>query len=139
MLQRRSPTAWWRGRGSRDYGSLAVHVALDADAQLVLTLPPGAFRPPPKVTSGVVRLRFRPPAVDVGDRAVFERLVRGAFQQRRKTLLNALGQSPERWDGPRRISLSGRELTPRSAPERCRWRVSPPCRGLCYSFFTRSR
>jgi len=77
--------------GSRDYGSLAVHVALDADAQLVLTLPPGAFRPPPKVTSGVVRLRFRPPAVDVGDRAVFERLVRGAFQQRRKTLLNALG------------------------------------------------
>ena len=77
--------------GSRDYGSLAVHVALDADAELVLTLPPGAFRPPPKVTSAVVRLRFRPPAVDVGDRAVFERLVRGAFQQRRKTLLNALG------------------------------------------------
>ena len=77
--------------GSRDYGSLAVHVALDADADLVLTLPPGAFRPPPKVTSAVVRLRFRPPTVDVGDRAVFERLVRGAFQQRRKTLLNALG------------------------------------------------
>ena len=77
--------------GSRDYGSLAVHVSLDADAELVLTLPPGAFRPPPKVTSAVVRLRFRPPAVDVGDRAVFERLVRGAFQQRRKTLLNALG------------------------------------------------
>jgi len=76
--------------GSRDYGSLAVHVSLDADAELVLTLPPGAFRPPPKVTSAVVRLRFRPPAVDVGDRAVFERLVRGAFQQRRKTLLNAL-------------------------------------------------
>ena len=77
--------------GSRDYGSLAVHVALDADADLILTLPPGAFRPPPKVTSAVVRLRFRPPTVDVGDRAVFGRLVRGAFQQRRKTLLNALG------------------------------------------------
>jgi 16S rRNA (adenine1518-N6/adenine1519-N6)-dimethyltransferase len=76
--------------GSGDYGSLAIHVALDADAEAVLVLPPGAFRPPPKVTSAVVRLRFRPPAVDVGDRDVFERLVRGVFQQRRKTLLNAL-------------------------------------------------
>ena len=56
----------------------------------LLTLPPGAFRPPPKVTSAVVRLRFRPPAADVGDPAAFERLVRGVFLQRRKTLLNAL-------------------------------------------------
>jgi 16S rRNA (adenine1518-N6/adenine1519-N6)-dimethyltransferase len=76
--------------GSAGYGPLAVAVALDADAESVLTLPPGAFRPPPKVTSAVVRLRFHPPAVDVGDRAVFDRLLRGAFQQRRKTLLNAL-------------------------------------------------
>ena len=76
--------------GSGDYGSLAIHVALDADAEAVLVLPPGAFRPPPRVTSAVVRLRFRPPAVDVGDRDVFERLVRGVFQQRRKTLLNGL-------------------------------------------------
>ena len=39
----------------------------------LLTLPPGAFRPPPKVTSAVVRLRFRPPPVDVGRPGVFER------------------------------------------------------------------
>ena len=77
--------------GSSDYGPLALAVALDADAASVLTLPPGAFRPPPTVTSAVVHLRFRPPAVEVGDRGVFHRLVRGAFQQRRKTLLNALG------------------------------------------------
>ena len=81
--------------GSADYGPLAVAVALDADAESVLTLPPGAFRPPPKVTSAVVRLRFRAPAVDVGDRSVFDRLVRGAFQQRRKTLLNALTRPAE--------------------------------------------
>ena len=37
----------------------------------------------------MVRLRFRPPTVDVGDPAVFERVVRGVFLQRRKTLLNA--------------------------------------------------
>jgi len=77
--------------GSPDYGPLAVAVALDADAETLLTLPPGAFRPPPKVTSAVVRLRFRGEAVDVGDRLVFTRLVRGAFQQRRKMILNALG------------------------------------------------
>ena len=121
--------------GSRDYGSLAVHVALDADAALVLTLPPGAFRPPPKVTSGVVRLRFRPPAVDVGDRAVFERLVRGAFQQRRKTLLNALGPVARTLGRTAADSIERAGVDPgSSARARCRWRGSLPCRGLCYSF-----
>jgi 16S rRNA (adenine1518-N6/adenine1519-N6)-dimethyltransferase len=91
MLQKEVAERVVAGPGSGDYGPLALAVALDADAEQVLTLPPGAFRPPPKVTSAVVRLRFRPPEVDVGDRTVFERLVRGAFQQRRKTLLNALG------------------------------------------------
>jgi 16S rRNA (adenine1518-N6/adenine1519-N6)-dimethyltransferase len=90
MLQKEVADRVVAGPGSRDYGSLAVHIALGADAETVLTLPPGAFRPPPKVTSAVVRLRFRPSQVDVGDRAVFERLVRGVFAQRRKTLLNAL-------------------------------------------------
>jgi 16S rRNA (adenine1518-N6/adenine1519-N6)-dimethyltransferase len=74
---------------SRMYGTLAVQVALLADAERLLTLPPGAFRPPPAVTSAVVRLRFHPPTVDVGDRRVFERIVRGMFLQRRKTVLNA--------------------------------------------------
>ena len=76
--------------GSGDYGALAIQVALLADVERMLTLPPGAFRPPPKVTSAVVRLAFRTPREDVGDLATFERLVRGIFQQRRKTLLNAL-------------------------------------------------
>jgi 16S rRNA (adenine1518-N6/adenine1519-N6)-dimethyltransferase len=95
MLQKEVADRVVARSGSADYGPLAVATALDADAEIVLTLPPGAFRPPPKVTSALVRLRFRPPAVDVGDRAVFERLVRGAFQQRRKTMLNALGPPAE--------------------------------------------
>jgi 16S rRNA (adenine1518-N6/adenine1519-N6)-dimethyltransferase len=65
-------------------------VSLLARVDRILTLPPGAFRPPPKVTSAVVRLQFHPPSEDVGDRATFERVVRGVFLQRRKTLLNAL-------------------------------------------------
>ena len=76
--------------GAAGYGTLAVQVGLLADVERLLTLPPGAFRPPPKVTSAVVRLRFHAPSADVGDAAIFERVVRGVFTQRRKTLLNSL-------------------------------------------------
>jgi len=90
MLQKEVADRLVAKPGSDGYGALAIQVALLADADRVLSLPPGAFRPPPKVRSAVVRLRFRPPAVDVGDRATFEKLVRGLFLQRRKTLANAL-------------------------------------------------
>ncbi len=54
-------------------------------------MPPAAFRPPPKVDSSVVRLLPRPAAeVGIADPVLFERVVREAFGQRRKTLRNAL-------------------------------------------------
>lgn len=90
MLQREVADRLVAAPGTGAYGTLAIQVALHADVARVLTLPPGAFRPPPAVTSAVVRLRFRPPAVDVGDAGVFERLVRGMFLLRRKMLANAL-------------------------------------------------
>ena len=90
MLQREVADRLVATPGSREYGALAVQVALHADVERLLTLPPGAFRPPPKVTSAVVRLRFRPPTIEAGNPAVFERVVRGVFLQRRKTLGNAL-------------------------------------------------
>jgi 16S rRNA (adenine1518-N6/adenine1519-N6)-dimethyltransferase len=90
MLQKEVADRLVATPGSDGYGSLAIQMALLADANRVLSLPPGAFRPAPKVKSAVVRLRFREPAVDVGDRSMFERLVRGLFLQRRKTLANAL-------------------------------------------------
>jgi 16S rRNA (adenine1518-N6/adenine1519-N6)-dimethyltransferase len=76
--------------GSSAYGTLSAQVALLADVDRLLTLPPGAFRPPPQVTSAVVRLRFRPPSAVIPGIDVFERVVRGVFLQRRKTILNAL-------------------------------------------------
>ncbi len=76
--------------GTGDYGVLTILTALHADVTRVLALPPGAFRPPPKVQSAVVRLRFRPPPVAVPDEVAFVSMVRGMFTQRRKTLLNAL-------------------------------------------------
>ncbi len=90
MLQKEVADRLVAKPGRKEYGVLAIQVALTADVEHLLTLPPGAFRPPPKVTSAVVRLRFRPPVVDVGDPRVFERIVRGMFLQRRKTVANAL-------------------------------------------------
>jgi 16S rRNA (adenine1518-N6/adenine1519-N6)-dimethyltransferase len=90
MLQREVADRLIARPGTREYGALAIQVALHAQVERLLTLPPGAFRPPPKVTSTVVGLRFHAPAAEVGDPLVFERLVRGVFLQRRKTLSNAL-------------------------------------------------
>ena len=91
MLQREVAARIQAHPGTREYGVLAVLTQLHADVHRVLALPPGAFRPPPKVHSTVLRLRFRPPAVPVADERVFEAMVRSVFTQRRKTLGNALG------------------------------------------------
>jgi 16S rRNA (adenine1518-N6/adenine1519-N6)-dimethyltransferase len=90
MLQREVADRLVAQPGETDYGAMSIQVQLLADVERVLSLPPGAFRPAPKVHSSVVRLRFRPPRVDVGTRPKFERIVRGVFLQRRKTLANAL-------------------------------------------------
>lgn len=76
--------------GTGDYGVLTVLTMLHADVARVLSLPPGAFRPPPKVYSAVVRLTFRPPQVHLDDPAAFVSMVRTTFTQRRKTVANAL-------------------------------------------------
>jgi 16S rRNA (adenine1518-N6/adenine1519-N6)-dimethyltransferase len=90
MLQREVAERIEAGPGSRDYGVLSIMVAMGAEVRRVLSLPPGAFRPPPKVHSAVVRLSFRPAPVETRDRQVFDGMVRSIFTQRRKTLLNAL-------------------------------------------------
>jgi 16S rRNA (adenine1518-N6/adenine1519-N6)-dimethyltransferase len=76
--------------GTKDYGTLSIFVQLRAQVRRVLSLPPGAFRPAPKVHSAVLRLEFRPPIAAMQDEETFERLVRVIFTQRRKTLSNAL-------------------------------------------------
>ena len=90
MLQREVAGRIQARAGTREYGVLAILVQLHADVSPLLTLPPGAFRPAPKVHSAVIRLTFRPPAVHVGDEPLFEAMVRSIFTQRRKMLGNAL-------------------------------------------------
>lgn len=79
------------GPGSKAYGLLSVTAQYYSTVRYCFSLPPRAFRPPPKVTSAVVHLRVSPqPNVVVTDEDLFFHLVRGAFQSRRKTLKNAL-------------------------------------------------
>jgi 16S rRNA (adenine1518-N6/adenine1519-N6)-dimethyltransferase len=90
MVQREVADRLTAVAGTRDYGVLSISVQLHADVRRLLTLPPGAFRPAPKVHSAVVRLTFRPPPVPIADEKQFEAMVRSMFTQRRKTLANAL-------------------------------------------------
>ena len=117
MLQKEVADRLVAKPGSTAYGALAIQVALLADADRILSLPPGAFRPPPKVKSAVVRLRFRPPAIDVGDRRTFEKLVRGLFLQRRKTLGNALKPVADSLGRSAAELIERAELDPRRRPE----------------------
>ena len=76
--------------GTKDYGVLTIFTLAQASVTRLLTLPPGAFRPAPKVHSAVVRLAFKRPEVPEADMPLFEGMVRGMFMHRRKTLGNAL-------------------------------------------------
>lgn len=73
-----------------DYGRLTVSIAARASAALMFTVGPGAFRPAPKVDSAIVRLIPRTPDFTITDLAAFDRVVKAAFSQRRKQLVNTL-------------------------------------------------
>ena len=90
MLQREVADRLVAGPGSKEYGVLSILIGHAADLDTVLKLPAGAFRPPPKVLSSLVRLRFREPRPAVTDPALFARIVQAVFTRRRKTMANAL-------------------------------------------------
>jgi 16S rRNA (adenine1518-N6/adenine1519-N6)-dimethyltransferase len=90
MLQREVADRLVSAPGTAEYGVLAVLLGHVAAVSRVLSLPPGAFRPAPKVHSAVVRLRFHAPDPAVKSGQVFSDVVRAVFTRRRKTLANAL-------------------------------------------------
>jgi 16S rRNA (adenine1518-N6/adenine1519-N6)-dimethyltransferase len=90
MLQREVADRLVAGPGSKEYGVLSILIQHRADVETVLKLPAGAFRPPPKVLSSLVRLRFRESRPAVLDAAMLERIVHAVFTLRRKTMANAL-------------------------------------------------
>lgn len=77
-----------------DYGRLSVNAQRRAHVRIVARVPPGAFDPPPKVDSALVRIEPKPPEFDVVDEEVYEQVVEAGFNQRRKKLANALSSLP---------------------------------------------
>ena len=91
MLQKEVVERMAAGPGSKVFGRLSVMLQAYCTVTPLFVVPPGAFRPAPKVESAVVRLVPKPAeAIHVVDRKVFANVVRAAFGQRRKTLRNAL-------------------------------------------------
>ncbi|MBB6599898.1 16S rRNA (adenine(1518)-N(6)/adenine(1519)-N(6))-dimethyltransferase RsmA [Luteimonas sp. MC1825] len=91
MLQKEVVDRMAAGPGSKVYGRLSVMLQAYCRVTALFTVGPGAFKPPPKVDSAVVRLVPRPPAeIGIDNPARFAAIVRAAFGQRRKTLRNAL-------------------------------------------------
>ena len=76
--------------GSKTYGILSVLVQAFYDAEYLFTVPPTVFNPPPKVDSGVLKLTRKQDFSLACDEKLFFRVVKTAFQQRRKTLRNSL-------------------------------------------------
>ena len=77
-------------KGSKTYGILSVLVQAFYVAEYLFTVPPSVFNPPPKVDSGVLRLKRKDLFILPCDEKMFFKMVKTAFQQRRKTLRNSL-------------------------------------------------
>ncbi len=116
MLQREVAERLIAPPGGREYGVLTILVRYRATVERLLDLPPGAFRPAPKVRSTLVRIRFRDPAPRAADEVLLEHVVKTIFSRRRKTLANALfGMPPGPVTAAEALSRTG--LDGRRRPE----------------------
>ncbi len=117
MVQREVADRIGAHPGTRDYGTLSIFVQFRATVTRLLTLPPGAFRPAPKVHSAVIGLSFHDPVVHTRDEATLESLVRSIFTQRRKTLSNALARFAEARGTTARAAIERASLDGTRRPE----------------------
>lgn len=92
MVQREVGVRMAAGPGSREYGALSVGTAYAADCRRLFDVGPGAFIPPPRVRSSVLALVPRPPLMEGREEERLFALVRASFGQRRKMLVNAVGE-----------------------------------------------
>ena len=94
MIQKEVAERMQVGPGSKDYGALSLAVAFYSDAEVKMTVSPNCFIPRPNVDSAVIRLdKLKEPKVSVNSKSEMFRIIKGAFEQRRKTLTNALSHS----------------------------------------------
>lgn len=105
MVQKEVADRMQVGPGTKDYGALSLAVQYYAKPQIVLEVPASCFMPRPNVDSVVIRLqRHEVSPVQVEDEKFMFRIIRAAFNQRRKTLVNALNNSGD-------INVSKEEIT----------------------------
>lgn len=96
MVQKEVAERMQVGPGTKDYGALSLAVQYYAKPEIVANVPPNCFIPRPGVGSAVIRLTcYREKPVQVTDEKKMFALIRASFNQRRKTLVNALGNAPE--------------------------------------------
>ncbi len=94
MIQKEVAVRLAEKEGSRDYGILSVLLQAYYDIELLFTVPPEVFNPPPRVNSAVIRLKRNQRSKLPCDEVLFRKVVKTAFQKRRKTLRNALKELP---------------------------------------------
>lgn len=96
MVQKEVADRMQVGPGTKDYGALSLAVQYYAEPYIVANVPPNCFMPRPNVGSAVIRLTLHEnPPITVKDENLMFRIIRASFNQRRKTLLNGLNNSPE--------------------------------------------
>lgn len=96
MVQKEVADRMQVGPGTKDYGALSLAVQYYAEPYIVANVPPNCFIPRPNVGSAVIRLTtHKEIPVHVEDEKLMFRLIRASFNQRRKTLVNGLNNSPE--------------------------------------------
>jgi len=117
MLQHEVADRLVAAPGGKEYGVLSILVQHTADVERLLSLPPGAFRPPPKVRSALIRVRFRDPRPPSDDPETFAALVQAIFTRRRKTLANALLAFPLSSRLPPGAALERAAIDGRRRPE----------------------
>ena len=94
MVQKEVADRMQVGPGTKDYGALSLAVQYYAKPEIVANVPPNCFIPRPNVGSAVIRLtRYEEPPVQVKDEKKMFALIRASFNQRRKTLVNGLGNA----------------------------------------------
>ena len=96
MVQKEVADRMQTGPGSKDYGALSLAVQYYATAKVILNVSATCFMPRPNVDSAVIKLtRHKGPTVNVADEKLMFKIIRASFNQRRKTLVNGLKNSPE--------------------------------------------
>ena len=111
MVQKEVADRMQVGPGTKDYGALSLAVQYYAKPQILLNVPASCFMPRPNVDSAVIQLtRYEKPPVEVADEHLMFRIIRASFNQRRKTMTNSVGNSPE-------LSVSKEQMA--AALEKC--------------------